>query len=359
MASNRRSYQAESLQDYIRIIKEENLEDYISRGEDRKYPLITAAAFRSSDHLDIQAMTEDFQNYIGNELTELQKKHFMAFSQHYGLPTNLLDFTYSPLISLYFASCGDPQEEGYIYLLNKDRMVNLTRHVEYICPGMLSRLILGEAKDSVLFDGITNVFCIHEEYVTELLYCVDYMLGDYPGNEELRMALRGAVKKIEEVGYFSIDWLDPVIRILKKRLRELDFSLTGSSRQWGSFGTVFIGAMRLLLLQCHQKGGFYLPVYFTYEPANIARRVSNQSSVLLYQLYGINSLRQNICPDAVIKIRNKEQIQKDLDHLGINERFIFNDYDHIASYIKKKHLEKAKTSDLSWEQLCRMVKNLG
>ncbi len=32
----------------------------------------------------------------------MQRKHFLAFSQHYGLPTNLLDFTSSPLISSIF-----------------------------------------------------------------------------------------------------------------------------------------------------------------------------------------------------------------------------------------------------------------
>ena len=43
----------ESLLDYIQVMKEERLEECISRGENARYPQICAAAFRRNGSLDI------------------------------------------------------------------------------------------------------------------------------------------------------------------------------------------------------------------------------------------------------------------------------------------------------------------
>ncbi len=61
---------------------------------------------------------------------------------------------------------------------------------------------------------------------------------------------------------------------------------------------------------CEARRPFSVPFYFTYEPANITNRVSNQSSIFLYQLYGINEIRQEIQPDFRLKISNKTEILK-------------------------------------------------
>lgn len=41
-------------------------------------------------------------------------------------------------------------------------------------------------------------------------------------------------------------------------------------------------------------------------------------------------------PDVVIVIENKEKVLQELDFMGINEKFIYGDYDSIARYIRKK-----------------------
>lgn len=93
---------------------------------------------------------------------------------------------------------------------------------------------------------------------------------------------------------------------------------------------------------------FELPFYFSYSPPNILPRIVNQSSLFIYQLYHDDSLAdtyidkfenritQRISPDFTIKINNKEKILESLDNMGINLKFIYNDFDNIAKYIKNK-----------------------
>lgn len=345
-------YLAENLLDYIQIIKENRLEEYISRGENDKYPQIRAAAFRQNDSLDIQAMVDDFRSYIGNALTEMQNQHFLAFSQHYGLPTNLLDFSYSPLISLYFACSGENEKDGYVYFLSKKRMIDITRNLELVRPGLLNQLILASAKTEDLYNGITSVFCREEKYAAEFLLGIDHMIGRLPRSEKLHRTLTETLSKIRQRGFFVMDDLDPVIKVLDRcRPFAGDLEPELKIRNMGSFSYIFCRVLSYIYLIRDPKVQMEFPFYFTYEPANIASRVTNQSSVLIYQLYGIGGLKQGIFPDFTVRITNKEEILSDLDHLGINEKFIFNDYDHIASYIKKKHL---KTADQQEKTLSRI-----
>jgi hypothetical protein len=99
-----------SLIEYLNVIKENDLGSCISRGESKDFgrTSMCAASFRcllegitvNSDRLlnNVNA----FYNEICLDLLPVQKEHFLAFSQHHGIKTNLLDFSTSPLVSLFF-----------------------------------------------------------------------------------------------------------------------------------------------------------------------------------------------------------------------------------------------------------------
>lgn len=42
-------------------------------------------------------------------------KEFLFLAQHYGLPTRLLDWTYNPLIALFFACCSNFDKNGVVF----------------------------------------------------------------------------------------------------------------------------------------------------------------------------------------------------------------------------------------------------
>jgi len=102
-----------SVSEYIKELEKLGIENYIYRGQNEPYFGIIANGFRpymggwTSDKIyNIDEISKDYYNKIVSKLTEEEKKYFLAFCQHYGIPTNLIDFSYSPLIALFFSCYG-------------------------------------------------------------------------------------------------------------------------------------------------------------------------------------------------------------------------------------------------------------
>jgi len=88
---------------------------------------------------------------------------------------------------------------------------------------------------------------------------------------------------------------------------------------------------------------------FLYTPYLSFERGRNQQGLFVYQaylsfdedIYDAHILsQQRVWPEYVIVVENKENILQELDFLGINEKFIYGDYDNIARYIKRKYEQK-------------------
>lgn len=109
----------DSVSKYIEVLETLGIENYIYRGQNEPYDGIQANGFRtylgggSSDKTyNIDKMSWDYYQQIVTKLTLEEKQHFIAFCQHHGIPTNLIDFSYSPLIALFF-SCQGKQEPAF------------------------------------------------------------------------------------------------------------------------------------------------------------------------------------------------------------------------------------------------------
>lgn len=85
---------------------------------------------------------------------------------------------------------------------------------------------------------------------------------------------------------------------------------------------------------------------FIYTPFLSFERGRNQQGLFVYQahisyeetIYGTHILsQQRVWPEIVIVVENKEKILEDLDLIGINEKYIYGDFDNIAKYIKNQY----------------------
>lgn len=107
------SYYIGSTAEFLELIESQRLENYIFRGQNEPYWGISASGFRpyggsfaTDKFYDLNSIVKDFYNKVVRRLTKDERKHFLAYCQHHGLPTNLVDFSYSPLIGLFFACYG-------------------------------------------------------------------------------------------------------------------------------------------------------------------------------------------------------------------------------------------------------------
>lgn len=118
-------YSIDNLKDYIEIIEKlddnplnEAISPILYRGESKNYyesnynrPSFNSSAFRDNQiegyetgsKLPFQKNIDAFRYEVWNEIDNDTRKHFLAFSQHHGIKTNLLDFSQNPLVGLYFA----------------------------------------------------------------------------------------------------------------------------------------------------------------------------------------------------------------------------------------------------------------
>lgn len=135
-----------SLNEYIEIIKKNKLNDCYFRGENTKYSNIVSSLLRKSETSLLkeggykfnEKVINEYYEEIATNITEFDRKNFLAFSQHHGLPTNLIDLTTAPLIALYFACSKDVYSEtdkGYVYLIKKDNTIDVSELInKYFIP---------------------------------------------------------------------------------------------------------------------------------------------------------------------------------------------------------------------------------
>ncbi|WP_067844440.1 FRG domain-containing protein [Amphibacillus sediminis] len=102
-----KKYNINKISAYFSILEENDISSYIYRGQNEPYFSIGASGFRpyqggwNSDKIyDMEYLRSIFYNRIIGQISESEKKHFLAFCQHHGIPTNLVDMSFSPLVAL-------------------------------------------------------------------------------------------------------------------------------------------------------------------------------------------------------------------------------------------------------------------
>ena len=114
------------------IVKKSGGGDYIYRGEPEPYDKVSSSLYNrypnafESSQLDIEDLQKGTLLEARDHIREHAKKDFEILTelQHFGSPTNLLDFTSDYHIALFFACDGAHNKDGRIVLLKRTKEIN-------------------------------------------------------------------------------------------------------------------------------------------------------------------------------------------------------------------------------------------
>lgn len=365
----------EDLADYIKHFSDGTFKNYYFRGEPTNYEETISSALRGKDLYSFLSMEKtfleeypflhmkkEFKREVWHKLSPDERMHFSAFSQHHGIPTNLIDITTSPLVSLYFAcqkfdAPNNNKEDldtnrGFVYLF-KDSFVDITN-------------ILAKFED----DNILELFAYNRRNIFIDMY---NLFLEFQNKDPLQF--RQYVKNINEEysSYFKdmehlqnipknippyTDWnYHIIIEGYAQKIQEHNQNLQQFYKQINDIDYVdhevflYTATLQIFfqnILDCCNEHIFWfntiMPI-FKYAPILSFERGRNQQGLFIYQTYlNYNAAiietpmlaRQRIWANDIIVINNKEQILKELDFIGINRKFIYGDYDNIAKYITTK-----------------------
>ena len=148
--------QITNLRDYIDTINEITKPgvSYLYRGQENADWLINSSGYRrvlqEQSDADPDSLVESFVNYLIHIIDEVQLKYpntyiemspmeCMAHLQHNRVATGLIDFTYNPLVALWFACGKHEDKDGKVFVLENDSEKieeikrNLTLNRNWMC----------------------------------------------------------------------------------------------------------------------------------------------------------------------------------------------------------------------------------
>ncbi len=359
---NKANERISSLAEYIGIIKQYNLHNGYFRGENQKYPNISSSLIReyipkgeNFGLVDIYTnLLRAYYQEVGYKLDKIQEENFLAFSQHHGLKTNLIDFTTAPLVALYFACERDKYDvdSGYVYILNEEDTVDASEFLraysirEHLCHNVFSQLawnragIVTEFRD--LLEEYTGLLSGKNPY--DLVKSMAKQICDYPQFEKSNLYLKERKVLLEK----GIDRISEIPQLVKKYLPDFDVLGGMGIMEFTALFLLFFDDMRQLPSKLPSDIPFPTIPYFMYKTPLKFDRIKNQNGVFLYQAFidyqtDWDEMRglmvQKIIPSMVIQVNKQKEIMKELDMVGINKKYIYGDFDNTAQYINMKFLD--------------------
>ncbi|MEG7933719.1 FRG domain-containing protein [Bacillus paranthracis] len=363
-----------NLAGYIDLLSSGDFTNYLFRGEPTNYDETFSSGLRNTTLPGYNSkqgikgastflnMQKEFKKEVWHKLTPDERTHFSAFSQHHGIPTNLIDVTTSPLVALYFAcqNYKNPkdtnkvqldEERGFLYLF-KDQFIDITDIVtKYEDINVLE--LLASDHDDIFFDMYSAFLRFETEYPEKFYEHFKKLNTDFHEHIKSIPMPYMPIMDINKFppygeGSYETAFFDSFLKLIElERFKNIDRMIHNPS--WPVF--VYTAYLQKILqgisLRPLVNKSEWLNILpnFKYAPILSFERGRNQQGLFIYQNYlqsgefiknpyieGI----QRLVPDKVVVISNKEKILEELNFIGINGKFIYGDYDNIAKYITSK-----------------------
>lgn len=357
-----------TLNEYITAVKELRSNEYYFRGENTKYPSIASSLLRKNNKTLLkdqkfnfyENLVNDYFSEIASDIGEFERENFLAFSQHHGLSTNLIDLTTSPLIALYFACSStsvtdNSNNTGYVYLFDQNSTIDISSLINkyMIAPSNSYNIVdffLNE-NTSVLktLSNYFSSFFWDEDIKPVLNNIIDLYLNTIPKsviNEDLYNIITNA-HGIQGILHVLPIETDNLIKNYESStgLQYLNMPLLVNLYiilLWEYFNWLSSSSFCGL----NKQPSFPKIPYLMYKTSYKFDRIRNQDGVFLYQLFHTFAsenedvpnevIKQEVIPDKTLIIKDQETILEELDFIGINLKSIYGDFDNIASYLNNK-----------------------
>ncbi len=342
-------YTVDSISKYLSILEKYGIDKFVYRGQNEPYFSIQANGFRTykggwnSDKIyDMPHLHKEFYNKVIGRLSDDEKRHFLAYCQHHGIPTNLIDISYSPLVALFFACYGkkefqislsdfisnhtieDIEEDingdaslskmlihnlinqyrkpfysrfAQLYAIRKQRLIDITDIIiELDGRNLFEELLTDKNLVTKLFKRVNNHFNqnitgdIAIEWLNNILELYDEV---YDFFNENKSELYNKVKKVLSRGNNQQIIKNLLDEIMQKDIYNyyLSISISDLYKEEQNINTIALIYINILIdileniKSMPRKIGIYLDIYFTYKPPEIFKRIAMQQGFFIYQSY--------------------------------------------------------------------------
>ena len=285
--------------DDVELIKVDSLDQYVK--EVMEFPDNYNLLFRGHTNINYEIKLSLFRapQFYKNEYMMYQELvlrcpddflrcdthlDFLVEMQHYGLPTRLLDFSFNPLVALYFA-CETRNNTGEV-------------------------IVYAVKNESILYA---------KDKTVTMLSCLPMM--KYKKQCDICNAMSAANSRVIQEKDFGEYWNE-----LRMELPQIDSSFDSNLLRW----PVFVKPTRSNRRITHQEGAFLLwginSVIYSQSEEIGSNFIGDQEK---YRFSKAEKKRIYYIPSS-----KKEAILKSLNRLGINTAYIYPEIDDVAAYIK-------------------------
>lgn len=230
-----------SVSEYIKELEALGIENYIYRGQNEPYFGIQANGFRpymggwDTDKIyNIDEISKSYFEQVVSKLTEEEKEYFLAFCQHYGIPTNLIDFSYSPLIALFFACQGKQAPSFNLSELVGDLTVDALKKDSSAQQMLISNLI--NKLEKPMLSQYAQIYLLNKKWlvdITDILLQVgqNNFLESIYNNSDIRIQLIYRLVNLFENSQINIR------EIAECLIQIIECYRTNGTNLWGEYCT--------------------------------------------------------------------------------------------------------------------------